>query len=86
MRTSQIGLLEVKLLAPVYLERMGGRQPGFVLALTTGGTTRAWEGLSRPRTTRPIQPSEAELAAHAEFLKKVKDPLWLQPPFAAGTS
>ncbi|MBL6455974.1 DNA polymerase III subunit epsilon [Belnapia sp. T6] len=83
MRTSHNALLDVKLLAQVYLELMGGRQPGFVLALNIGGTTRALEGLDRPRTPRLVQPSEAELAAHAEFLKKLKDPLWLQPPFAA---
>ncbi len=86
MRTSHNALLDVKLLAQVYLELMGGRQPGFVLALNIGGGTRALEGLDRPRTPRLIAPSAAELAAHAEFLKKLKEPLWLQPPFAAGTS
>ncbi len=86
MRTSHNALLDVKLLAQVYLELMGGRQPGFVLALNIGGGTRALEGLSRPRTPRLVVPSEAELAAHAEFLKKLKEPLWLQPPFAAGTA
>ncbi|SDB30462.1 DNA polymerase III subunit epsilon [Belnapia rosea] len=85
MRTSHNALLDVKLLAQVYLELMGGRQPGFVLALNIGGGTRALEGLNRPRTPRLVTPTEAELAAHAEFLKKVKEPLWLQPPFAAGT-
>ncbi len=86
MRTSHNALLDVKLLAQVYLELMGGRQPGFVLALNIGGGTRALAGLSRPRTPRLVAPSEAELAAHAEFLKKLKEPLWLQPPFAAGTA
>ena len=86
MRTSHNALLDVKLLAQVYLELMGGRQPGFVLALNIGGGTRALEGLNRPRTPRLVAPSEAELAAHAEFLKKLKEPLWLQPPFAAGTA
>jgi DNA polymerase-3 subunit epsilon len=86
MRTSHNALLDVKLLAQVYLELMGGRQPGFVLALNIGGGTRALEGLNRPRTPRLVTPTEAELAAHAEFLKKVKEPLWLQPPFAAGTA
>jgi len=35
------------------------------------------------RTPRPIMPKEAEVAAHATFVaKKLKEPLWLQPPFA----
>ena len=78
MRTSHNALLDVKLLAQVYLELMGGRQPGFVLALNMAGPTVVLDGLARPRTPRLIEPSEAELAAHAEFLKKLKDPLWLQ--------
>ena len=40
------------------------------------------EGLvdqSRPiRPARPHAASPAELAAHAEFLKKISDPLWLK--------
>ena len=35
-----------------------------------------------PRTPRPVVPSAEELERHAVFLKKLKDPLWLQPPFA----
>lgn len=93
MRTSHNALLDVQLLAQVYLELMGGRQPGFALAPVIGPTVSAAGSAgagavpARPRTPRPIAPSEAELAAHAAFLAKLKDPLWLQPPFApeAGT-
>jgi len=91
MRTSHNALLDVQLLAQVYLELMGGRQPGFVLAPVIGPSVPAAAGpgggsagAARARTPRPIAPSEAELAAHAAFLAKLKDPLWLQPPFAAG--
>jgi DNA polymerase-3 subunit epsilon len=90
MRTSHNALLDVLLLAQVYLELMGGRQPGLSLASVAGGPARAAVGpgdapeAPAPRTPRPIVPSEAELARHAEFLaKKVKEPLWLLPPFAA---
>jgi DNA polymerase-3 subunit epsilon len=38
-------------------------------------------GLARERVARPIQPDAAALAAHAAFLAKLKDPLWLKPPF-----
>jgi DNA polymerase-3 subunit epsilon len=84
MRTSHNALLDVQLLAQVYLELMGGRQPGLSLAaavaapaLVSGG------GAVHARAPRPILPTEAELAAHTEFLKRLKDPLWLKPPFAA---
>ena len=84
MRTSHNALLDVKLLAQVYLELMGGRQPGLVLATTIAApaATAALGGGTRRRTPRPIEPGEAELAAHAAFVAKLKDPLWLKPPFA----
>jgi DNA polymerase-3 subunit epsilon len=91
MRTSHNALLDVKLLAEVYLELMGGRQPGLGLAPAAfGGPSRgdvAAEAALAPtavvRTPRPVVPAEAELAAHAAFVaKKLKDPLWLKPPFA----
>jgi DNA polymerase III subunit epsilon len=86
MRTSHNALLDVRLLAQVYLELMGGRQPGFVLAAGIVAPATAALGNSgtrRQRTPRPIVPGDAELAAHAAFLAKLKDPLWLKPPFAA---
>ena len=83
MRTSHNALLDVKLLAQVYLELMGGKQPGFQLAAGIAMPAIPLGGPARERVPRPIRPSEAELAAHAEFLRKVKDPLWLKPPFAA---
>ena len=88
MRTSHNALLDVQLLAQVYLELMGGRQPGFALATVIAPPASATAalngaGAARPRTPRPIVPGEVDLAAHAAFLAKLKDPLWLQPPFAA---
>jgi DNA polymerase-3 subunit epsilon len=87
MRTSHNALLDVKLLAEVFLQLMGGKQPGFDLA--TSAARRAGPALSAEeaapfvRVPRPIVPSAAELEAHAEFVaKKVKEALWLQPPFA----
>lgn len=83
MRTSHNALLDVQLLAQVYLELMGGRQPGLELtAVVAAPSILPGGGPARQRTPRLIVPSEAELAAHAAFLKKLKDPLWLQPPFA----
>lgn len=86
MRTSHNALLDVKLLAEVFLQLMGGKQPGLDLAAATtrrAGPALAAEEAPLARTPRPIVPTEAELAAHAEFVaKKVKDAAWLQPPFA----
>jgi DNA polymerase-3 subunit epsilon len=90
MRTSHNALLDVQLLAQVYLELMGGRQPGLSLTASIGmpamaaGLDGAAAAAPVARTPRPIVPSEAELAAHAAFLAKLKDPLWLHPPFAPG--
>jgi DNA polymerase-3 subunit epsilon len=87
MRTSHNALLDVKLLAEVFLQLMGGKQPGLDLAATP--TRRAGPDLiledaaPAARTPRPIVPSEAELATHLAFVqKKVKEAVWLQPPFA----
>lgn len=86
MRTSHNALLDVTLLAQVYLELMGGKQPGLTLAQQVAVPVVSLDGLTKARTPRPIQPTEAELATHAAFLKKVKDPLWLQPPFVAAAA
>lgn len=86
MRTSHNALLDVKLLAEVFLQLMGGKQPGLELVaapMRRSGPALAEEDAPPARTARPILPSEAELAAHAAFVaKKLKDPVWLQPPFA----
>jgi DNA polymerase-3 subunit epsilon len=73
-------LLDCSLLAAVYLELLGGRQP--VLDLARGGETAASnrEGtiLRRtPRAPRPHAPTEEELAAHRAMLAAIKSPLWL---------
>ncbi|WP_149538921.1 DNA polymerase III subunit epsilon [Siccirubricoccus phaeus] len=83
MRTSHNALLDVKLLAQVFLELMGGKQPGLELAAARRAPSAEAAALLVRRTPRPIIPSEAELAAHAAFLKKIREPLWLQPPFVA---
>ena len=77
-RTTHNALLDVKLLAKVYLELRGGRQPGLTLASNETGPVLVTEARTA-RSERPILvPPEAE-AAHLEFLKKLKDPMWLKP-------
>jgi DNA polymerase-3 subunit epsilon len=78
-RTTHNALLDCKLLAEVYLELVGGRQPGLGLAAQArparvrGTTVAAAAGL---RTPRLISVSDAELAAHEAFLERLKDPVW----------
>ena len=79
-RTKHGALLDSELLAEVYLELSGGRQRDLGLApemaaRVIAGLSLAAGGNIRP--ARPHAPSAAELAAHAEFLKKLKDALWL---------
>ncbi|MBR0646788.1 DNA polymerase III subunit epsilon [Plastoroseomonas hellenica] len=79
MRTSHNALLDVQLLAQVYLELMGGRQPGLTLAVERAVPVLAAGEVAVVRTPRPIIVPEEMLARHAEFVgKKLKDALWLK--------
>ena len=81
MRTSHNAVLDCRLLAEVYLELMGGKQPGFELAAAMAGGRVAIEAGERIAwTPRPIAVPEDRAAAHEAFLRaKVKDALWLKP-------
>ena len=74
-RSTHNALLDVKLLAEVYLELRGGRQPGLVL-----GAAPAVQNLMREergaRTPRPMTITPEQEAAFEAFLTKIKDPLW----------
>jgi DNA polymerase-3 subunit epsilon len=86
MRTAHNAILDCRLLAEVYLELMGGKQPGFTLAAShaTGQVTATVETVAW--TPCPILVAEDRAAAHAAFVAaKVKDALWLKPPFAPHT-
>ncbi|MEY4952135.1 MAG: polymerase subunit epsilon [Pseudomonadota bacterium] len=79
-RTRHGALLDAELLAQVYVELTGGRQIGLSLAAEASEIEIAVQALpvrERPyRAPRPHSASEAELAAHAQFLETVKSPLW----------
>jgi DNA polymerase-3 subunit epsilon len=76
-RSKHSAKLDSELLAAVYLELIGGRQPGLDLAVATLGNG-ALDRIDRPaRPPRPHAPTVEELAAHAVFLQKIKTPLWL---------
>jgi DNA polymerase-3 subunit epsilon len=71
-------LLDARLLAEVYLELRGGRQPDLaIVAVAASGTEELTETRTREfLAPRPHAPSEEELAAHEAFLTTLKDPLW----------
>ena len=70
--------LDAELLARVYLELIGGRQPGLEFAAATRGIDLAGAIARRPaRPPRPHAPNAEELARHAAFLARLKMPLWL---------
>lgn len=69
-------LLDATLLAEVYLELMGGRQAGLELAAQSAIAVAA-ETQVLVRPPRPHAPTEAEAAAHAAFIARLKQPLWL---------
>ena len=73
-------LLDAELLAEVYLELIGGRQPGLVLDAASGSKDgKAAKAIEREaRAPRPHAASEEDLARHKAFLEKIKDPLWTQ--------
>jgi DNA polymerase-3 subunit epsilon len=78
-------LIDADLLASVYLELIGGRQPDLMAPSgdSAGGTRAASDPVTVEakidrgyRAPRPHAPTEAEGAAHAAFLEKLKDPIW----------
>ncbi|RAU23706.1 DNA polymerase III subunit epsilon [Paramagnetospirillum kuznetsovii] len=79
-RTHHGALLDAELLAEVYLQLIGGRQPGFELGLAkSGGPAANAKGIERvARPPRPHAPTEAEATAHAGFVAKLKNAVWLR--------
>ena len=78
-RTLHGALLDAQLLAEVYLQLLGGPQTG--LSLTNAAEEAARAALNVVgRIIRPARPHAAsaeELAAHAAFVAKLKDAVWL---------
>ncbi len=76
-RTTHNALLDCRLLAEVYIELTGGRQRGLLLAEDAGDALPAiaYE-LAGPRTPIMVRPDAAALARHAEFVARLKEPLW----------
>ena len=78
-RTKHGALLDAELLAEVYLELSGGRQRGLDLAPELAARVGlAAAAVVEVRPARPHAASADELAAHAAFVAKLKDALWLK--------
>ncbi|MBB3711320.1 DNA polymerase-3 subunit epsilon [Limimaricola variabilis] len=79
-RTLHGALLDSEILAEVYLELIGGRQPDFALDVAQGraGGDAAGDWRPRPRPVPlPSRLTEEEAAAHAEFIGRLGDgALW----------
>ncbi len=80
-------LIDAGLLARVYLELIGGRQPGLDFALngSVAKTAILMPKMAATVTIRPPRrhlpgaaPTPEEIALHEKFLGKIKDPIWLK--------
>ena len=81
-RTLHGALLDSEILAEVYLELIGGRQPDFGLSTarqkSPGDTSEDWTPRPRP-TPLPSRLKAEEAAAHADFVAKLgDDAVWLK--------
>lgn len=79
-RTLHGALLDSEILAEVYLELIGGRQPDFGLVTTSGRGRSVLDDTARPTarpTPLPPRITEAESAAHRDFVSAMGDnALW----------
>ncbi|HLO75589.1 MAG TPA: DNA polymerase III subunit epsilon [Magnetospirillum sp.] len=79
-RTLHGALLDSELLAEVYLQLIGGRQPGFELGLGAGKAGSQVQVVRERREPRPHAALPEELEAHAAFVGKLKKAIWLREP------
>jgi DNA polymerase III subunit epsilon len=78
-RATHNALLDCRLLAEVYVELTGGRQRGLSLVAEKAAAEPVVYTHEGDRAPRPVVPSADEVAAHAAFMARLKDPVWLRP-------
>lgn len=85
LRIRHGALIDAQLLAQVYVELTGGRQIGLGLVAEIveqarpAGTEPPPEGsaiVATIRPPRPHAPTQEELARHAAFVEKIRNPIW----------
>jgi DNA polymerase-3 subunit epsilon len=72
-------LLDAELLAEVYLELIGGREPGLLLTAESRSTLVAAPAQATTRQSRPARPHAAspdEVTQHQAFIAQLNDPIW----------
>jgi DNA polymerase III subunit epsilon len=74
-RAKHGALVDAELLAAVYLELLGGRQPGLGFGLEANAV-RHTERRREARPARSFAPTADERAAHAAFVATLADPIW----------
>jgi len=75
-RTKHGALLDAELLAEIYLELVGGRQPDLSLSQTAKAMQNTETVTVRP--PRPHQASDVEQSAHQAFLETIPNAIWKQ--------
>jgi DNA polymerase-3 subunit epsilon len=77
-RSTHNALLDCRLLAEVYVELTGGRQRDLSLAMEKAAVDIVVYTHTGDRAPRPIVPTVQELAAHAAFVERLRNPIWLR--------
>jgi len=75
-RTKHGALLDAELLAEVYLELVGGREPGLALAEQEDGASAAGEPEKEVRVPRPHLPTANEEEEHKVLVDRLTGALW----------
>lgn len=75
-RTLHGALLDAQLLAEVYLELKGGRQPDLAISRDATAEEIAIQQTRTYRAPRPHAPTEDEQKAHEVFMMQIKNALW----------
>ena len=78
-RTKHGALLDAELLAEVYLELLGGREPGLILGENSASTVffdLTQEEKKPLKESRVFPVPENDAANHEAFMKKIKNPIW----------
>ncbi len=75
-RSQHGALIDARLLAQVYLELSGGRQPGLGFTAAVAAETDVAISATPVRPARAHAPSAEEQAAHDKFVSSLPDPIW----------
>ena len=79
-RNKHGALLDAKLLSQVYLELIGGREPGLALSALEAVATLEAAAERTVRTPRPHGATDEELTAHTTFVASLKNAIWVRAP------